>query len=51
MLPTKVDTETDPGEMKNLAVDAGKKVVLEECRARRGQWYSETSDAFQIPQG
>jgi arylsulfatase A-like enzyme len=42
------DMQTDPGEMNNLAVDAGKKAVLEECRARLAQWSKDTGDTFGV---
>jgi len=42
------DMHADPGEMRNLAVDANKKVVLEECRARLAQWCSDAGDRFGV---
>lgn len=45
------DMETDPGEMKNLALDVIKKPVLEDCRAKLTQWCKDTGDEFQLVQG
>jgi choline-sulfatase len=42
------DMQADPGEMRNLAVDANKKAVLEECRARLAQWCSDAGDRFGV---
>ncbi len=41
-----VDLEADPGEMVNLAVDAGHREVLNDHRRRLLAWCGETGDAF-----
>jgi arylsulfatase A-like enzyme len=44
------DMETDPGEMRNLAIDARTKDILVDCRAKLAQWCRDTGDRFQLPQ-
>ncbi len=41
-----VDLNADPGEMVNLAVDAGYREVLNDHRRRLLSWCKETGDTF-----
>ncbi len=45
------DMMNDPGEMNNLAVDAGYADVLDRHRELLKEWVEETGDAFQVPDG